>query len=50
MTERNVTVSVKTETYREIKKIAFDEDISIKKVINDFLADGVQRHKGQTKL
>lgn len=50
MTEKNVTVSVKTDTYKEIKKIAFEQETSIKQVINDFLADGVQKHKGQTKL
>lgn len=50
MTERNITVSVKTDTYKEIKKIALLEETSIKSIINEFLADGVQKHKGQTKL
>lgn len=50
MTERNVTVSINTDTYKEIKKIALLEETSIKQVINGFLADGVQKHKGQTKL
>lgn len=50
MTERNVTVSVNTEVYREIKKIALNDEKSIKEVINGFLADGVRKHKGQTKL
>lgn len=50
MSERNITVSVKTDTYEDIRKIAFDDKRSIKDVINEYLADGVRKSKGQTKL
>lgn len=50
MTERNITVSVKTDTYKDIKRIAFEQETSIKNIINRYLADGVKNDKGQTKL
>ena len=50
MTSKNITVNVNTELYREIKQIALDDDKSIKEVINNYLAEGVQKHKGQQKL
>ena len=50
MTSKNITVNVDTKTYKEIQRKAVEEETSIKKIINKYLADGLKNDKGQTKL
>ena len=50
MTFKNVTVSIDETIYTAIKQIALNEGTTAKEIINRYLADGVQKEKGQTKL
>lgn len=47
---KNITVNLDEEIIKDIKQIAFDEDCSQKKIINEMLRDGIQRKKGQLRL
>ena len=47
---KNITVNVDEDIIKDLKQIAFDEDCSQKKIINDILRDGIQRKKGQMTL
>ena len=47
---KNMTVSVDEEIIKDLKQIAFDEDCSLKKIINEMLRDGIQKKKGQSRL
>lgn len=47
---KNMTVNVDEEIIKDLKQIAFDEDCSLKKIINEMLRDGIQRKKGQSRL
>lgn len=50
MTSRNITVNVDTKVYKQIQRKAVEDETSIKELVNKYLADGVQKDKGQTKL
>lgn len=47
---KNITVNVDEEIIKDLKQIAFDEDCSQKKLINEMLREGIRRKKGQTSL
>lgn len=44
-----MTVNVDEDIIKDLKQIAFDEDCSIKKLVNEMLKEGIQRKKGQKK-
>lgn len=50
MTSKNITVSVDTKIYKQIQRKAVEEETSIKKIVNKYLADGLKNDNGQTKL
>ena len=45
-----LTVNVDEDIIKDLKQIAFDEDCSLKQIVNEMLSDGIQRKKGQTRL
>lgn len=47
---KNMTVNVDEDIIKDLKQIAFDEDCSLKQIVNEMLSDGIQRKKGQTRL
>ena len=45
-----ITVHVKKETYEKIKEIAYKERTTMKKIINNYLEDGIQKEDGQLRF
>lgn len=45
-----MTVSVDEDIIKDLKQIAFNEDCSLKQIVNELLSDGIQRKKGQSRL
>lgn len=48
--EKIITVHVKKETYEKVKEIAFKERTTMKKVINDYLEEGIRKEDGQLRF
>lgn len=42
---KNMTVNIDEDTIKDLKQIAFDEDCSLKKIVNEMLREGIQRKK-----